>query len=271
MSTRIISQSTATLLRAADRHGAKIAPKLRATIQTQIEAVDGVTGLDLSGPTTAQAVMTAISEGRNPVEDTAVLHAIVRDQLGSGETTAQLADTAREILLATITNNIDDIVGAFRTAFNDAGIELTKHADTLRESGIEDLEARALTRANLTNATAAVKAREAIARINDIENAVNPVLVSIGRLDGTPLGRIVRFVEPGTATAHDLLRLTPATPWTAATAGLTVSLATPGEISDRVARANANLASANREASRDHAQEARAAEYARLNPQALRV
>ena len=43
--------------------------------------------------------------------------------------------------------------------------------------------------------------------LNEITNAPTPLLVTVGRLDGTPLGLIVRFIDPGDAPAAELLRL----------------------------------------------------------------
>lgn len=263
--SRIIAQLVRGVLNAADQHGAKIKPTLRQSLSAQIEQMRAATNLDLSGPSVADTVMAALSDGRNPVEDPAVVHAIVRERLGSGETTAQLTDVARNQLTATVTENADAIVAAFQPAYNTAAAALTNNADVLRRAGIEDLEARALTRANVNVATAAATAREAIKTLNDINNALSPLLQTIGRLDGSPLARVVRIVEPGNATASELLRLPHGDPWAAVLAGFTVSLGTPSEIRERVAQANNATAHANHEASRDRVQEARAEQYARSN------
>lgn len=267
MANRAFPQTVRKYLTTAETHGVKLPRALKEVISTRLELIETANRIDITGPTVAEAAYNAISNGQNPLDDPEVTRAIARSTLAPVVQQNGVANVATDKLEETIREHIEELAAAYQHAYNNAGERFTAAHATLTASGITSLNDPRVSTMGLDTAKANLDAREANRILHDLHEALTTLLLAVGRLESTPVGGLLVNVDAGDATAPQILAAfhgnRRAEPWDIASAGYRISLATPTEAKARAEHAYSNHIASNREANRDHAQEARAAAYAR--------
>jgi hypothetical protein len=237
--SRVFPIAVRQTLSAAATFDATIDPDLHEEIETKLGLITEAAALTFEGATVAEAVNDALAAGRDIPSDPGVRDAYFRAELRRLRDSDQLAEIARQRLYKAVVSNIDAIVEAFKPAHDAAGERVAAAHAVITAHGIPNLEDSGIVSAGLDVARANVEAREALAVIHAIDTALRMILTSTGKLNESPVSSVVRMADTGNASADDIRRQgRNLTPWEAVDAGYTISLATPTETNERVARAN---------------------------------
>lgn len=243
MSDRIFPITVRQLLAAADKHNVTIPPKLRNQIDKDIHIIDLVSEMNFKdGPTIAEALVDALAGDRDPFSDPAVQAAMTRETIANRHSFGGLTEAARVRLLETVTASVEDIVESFKPAFNKAGAKLATAHATLTSAGVPTPDAPEVMNRSLPIAAASIDARNTLETIREIWSVIDLVLNATGRSSGAAGGRTAQIIDTGDATSGEVRQLEQgrkADPWAALNAGYTISLATPTEVKERVARVRA--------------------------------
>jgi hypothetical protein len=260
----MISSTVRDLLRAADTQGAKIDPKLRKSLETATGLLSEVNTITVDGPDLGTAIADALLDGRDVASDPAVIRAIVGTHITSPGGLAAVRERTTARLWTLLRDNLDNLITPFQAPLEKAADTFTQAHAILSAHNIGSITDPAIATAPLKVAEAGIEARKAQADITAIRSAIDGLLVMVGRADGSPLGHLTRWVDAGNAPAPQILELgRAATEWDVVSHGYRISIATPAENAERRERATHAEQAVNFEASRDHAQEARAAAMAR--------
>ncbi|KJK10786.1 hypothetical protein UB45_17035 [Terrabacter sp. 28] len=238
MTTRSLPHALRRLIDTYQRYDVE-PPAVVPNIEALITAADKADAATFDTTPVEAVAAAALLEGRDPLTDKAVHAAIVGRHLATLASSGALGRVIRGDMARAARDNLDDLVAALQPAFGKAGATFTEAHGILTRAGIEGLTDPRLATASLPIAEAGVTARQADATLRAIAQAVTTLAVELGARDGTPIGARVEFVDATQATAADLIRDLPSafTPWAVATAGHTLSLATPAEVAERYARA----------------------------------
>lgn len=226
------------LFAAYTQYGVK-PPKVAAELDELITVAETIERTRFAPEPLDVVVATSIREGRDPVDDPAVLRSIVASHLAGLTGAGALGSAARAEVAGVAKVAVDDLIEPLQAPFAEAGAKFTAAHTVLTAAGITGLRDRVLATASLPVATAGVEARTAEATMRTIAEATAQVLMQLDLWDATPIGVRVRTVDTGDAGSTAILRALPATghdAWAAANAGYTHSLATPTEQAERYAR-----------------------------------
>ncbi|ANJ26650.1 hypothetical protein [Agromyces aureus] len=269
MSYRSFAPTIRKYLTTADQYAVELPDVLAADITKKLALIEAANNLDLTGPSVAEATYDAISNGKNPLDDKEVLRATVRSALLPIVSQSGIANVGIDRLSETVRDNIDELVAAYQPAYDSTGERFTEAHAILTAHGITGLDDPRVSSMGLDIARANLDAREAHKILHDLHEAIGTLLYLVGRAEGTAVGALLQNVDAGDATATEILDAfrgsKRADHWDIATAGYRISLATPTEVEARREQAYSAQSASHREAQRDHVQEARAAEYVRMN------
>ncbi|MGM1029419.1 MAG: hypothetical protein ACQEWM_06030 [Actinomycetota bacterium] len=250
MNARVLPYLTCTALKTADEHRITIPATLRKMIEQQLTLIDDAGSITLGTVSISEALVDAITAGRDPLDDPAVQRAALAAQLSTMTAFGSIANTARDRLAATLRDNIDELVNAFQKPYAKAGQELAKAHAILTDAGIDDLDNPAIQRAGLDIATANVNAVSAIHTLEEIDSAIGTLISSLSLANASRTGNTHSRFDTGDASGSEVearrSTSTKVTHWEGVSRGYTVSLATPNETRERVDHANAIQAQADR-------------------------
>lgn len=237
--SRVFPIAVRQTLAAATKFSATIDPDLHEEIETKLGLITEAAALTFEGATVAEAVNDALAAGRDIPSDAGVRDAYFRAELRRLRDSDQLAEIARYRLYVAVVSNIDAIVEGFKPTYDAAGERVAAAHTVITAHGIANIADSGIMSAGLEVARANVEAREALAVIHAIDAALTMILSATNTLNESPISSIVRMADTGTASSDDIRRQgRTLTPWEAVTAGYTISLATPAEARERVARAD---------------------------------
>lgn len=263
MNNRYLLHIAENTLKAADRHNVKIQPALRTKLTKLLDLSRKTDTIIIDGPDLGEAITNALINGKDLGSDPDIIRAIVRTHVTSPAGIGAVNERAAAELRAALAEHLEDLIEPFTPVTDQAVDQFTKAHAKLTAAGIRSLTDPNLANATLATAEAGVEGRRAQATIADIRDTIDSIVNALGRGNGSPLGRYVKWIDPEDHTADQLLALgNNPTEWEAITAGHRISIATPTEVNERLARIGITTAEAKREAERDHVQEARAAAYA---------
>lgn len=234
--TRSIHTVVRSYLTVLDELGGTLDKPFRKEIDQHLNLIAKLDSTDLSGPTIGEATYDALAEGLDPISAPTVHDAIVRAKLRSMESLGMLAQPGRDRLLATIQNRTDELVAGLVLAYNNAGEQFHQAHKELTAEGINGVNDPKITTKTITTARSAFTAREALDVMNRIGQTTAGILLATDQLVTDPIGRVVRIIEPGTATTAAIKQLS-TNHWKIVGAGYTISLATPTETQARIDRA----------------------------------
>lgn len=234
---RALPPTIRRLYDAADKLKITIPADIRRDLDKPLTVVDRAETAVFDGPAIGEAVTAAFMADRDPVTDPAVLEAIVRDKLNATQTINQIVETGSYALHDASLKHLDRIVEAFKPTYDKAGAAFTEAVERLTAAGITELDGAG--GGSLELARLNIQAREAAATMQTIATATGSLIVTVGRVNGTPVGAMVNRLDTGDTAAVELINtLRPGwTTWDAVNAGYTPSLATPTEADNRAARA----------------------------------
>lgn len=238
--SRTLPLTVRQLLKTADAHNITIPARIREELDRRMQLINAAAELDFTGKSVPEAVNDSLEAGTDPFTDQGIQEAIVMEKLRQMSGTEALTDVARTRLHSVVAGNLDEIVQAFKPAYDEAGQRLSTAHAVLTTHGIEDLDDERILQAGIEVARANTEAREALNTLQALDSAINMLLGITGRLDGTPVGRTVRTLDTGDTPADNIRMLGKnLTHWQGVSAGHTVSLATPTETTQRRERAYA--------------------------------
>jgi hypothetical protein len=229
-----------TVLQTADELGVKIPTKLRTDIDSRMALIKNVAETSFAGQSVAEAVNEAVLAGKDPVDDTAVQAAFIRDRVHELQGAGALDSAAQTMLQKVVADAVDGIFDAFKPAYDKAGAQLSAAHAVFAANGLTTMDDSQIASAGIEVAQANVDARKAIDVMRRIPTSLDSLEAALGKMgNGNGVNRAAMTIDTGIAPASDLRRFQGAlTPWEALGQGYSISLANPTEQRARIARAH---------------------------------